>query len=121
MQANPTMRTFRPLLLSMPEEAQAYLAFEVPFGTGATGSAVLVEQSVISNADQQDGLAIDVAGTDEEDEHVMAVPVMVDERVRAILTLHRPVPEPPFTNADARRAELFAQHVGLAFLLMELA
>jgi signal transduction histidine kinase len=118
---NHTTQTIRPIYHSVESVADAYLSFEVPFGTGATGAAVLAGQSVISNADQEGGPAIDVPGTGEDSEHLMAVPVMVDERITAVLTLHRPVPEPPFTAADARRAELFAQHVGLAFLLMELA
>ncbi len=101
--------------------AEAMLRFEVPFGVGATGRAVTDLRPVISNSGQPDAVAIKVPGTHPEDEHVMAVPVMVDERVRAVLTLHRPCDRPPFTPDDARRAELFGQHLLSVLLLTELA
>ena len=64
---------------------------------------------------------MDVPGTHVDDEHVLAVPVLVDERVRAAVTLHRPAVQPSFTLADARRAELFGQHIMSVLLLLELA
>ena len=64
---------------------------------------------------------VEVPGTPGEDEHLMAVPVLIDEKVRAVLTLRRSWRALPFTPADARRAELFAQHVTAALLLVELA
>jgi len=41
--------------------------------------------------------------------------------VKVALTLRRNATDPPFLPEDARRAELFGQHVGSAFLLRELA
>jgi signal transduction histidine kinase len=75
---------------------------------------------VIANAGA-DQPAIDVPDTPDEDEHLMAVPVLIDEQVRAVLTLRRSWRAQPFTHADARRAELFAQHITAALLLVELA
>jgi len=47
--------------------------------------------------------------------------VLVEEEAKAVLTLRREASEAPFTQEDARRAELFARHAASAFLLMELA
>jgi signal transduction histidine kinase len=118
-----TGETIRPIYHSQPGPvAEAMLRFEIPFGVGATGVAVLQRRSVIANAGEADGaIAVDVPGTHFDDEHVLAVPVMVDERVRAAVTLHRPAAEPAFTPADARRAELFGQHIMSVLLLLELA
>jgi signal transduction histidine kinase len=115
-------RKIRPIYHSEPGPiADAMLAFEIPFGVGATGKAVLEQKSCLDNADGAQQVAVDVPGTSEEDEHVLAVPVMVDEQVRAALTLHRPATEAPYTAADARRAELFGQHIMAVLLLVELA
>jgi PAS domain S-box-containing protein len=115
-------QTIRPIYHSEAGAmADAMLRFEIPFGIGATGLAVLQRQSVIANAGAEDQVAVDVPGTRLDDEHVLAVPVLVDERVRASLTLHRPATRPPFSGADARRAGLFGQHLMSVLLLMELA
>lgn len=115
-------QTIRPIYHSEPGPvSDAMLRFEVPYGSGATGKAVLERRWVISNAGQPDGTAIEVPGTQPEDEHILAVPVLVDERARAALTLHRPRSEPGFTPKDARRAELFGQHVMSVLLLTELS
>ena len=118
-----TLQSIRPIYHSEGGPvADAMLRFEIPFGVGATGLAVLQRRSVIANAGEPDGtVAVDVPGTRADDEHVLAVPVLVDERVRAGLTLHRPAVEPPFTPADARRAELYGQYIMSVLLLLELA
>src|SRR5205814_6622419 len=100
--------------------ADAILRFEAPIGAGATGRAAREGQYVIANAGR-DQDAVDIPGTPDDDEHLMAVPVVIDDRVRAVLTLRRSWRANPFTPADARRAELFAQHVAAAVLLGELA
>src|SRR6266571_1613505 len=53
--------------------------------------------------------------------HLLVVPVKVEEQVKVALTLRRNATDPPFLPEDARRAGLFGQHVGSAFLLKELA
>ena len=116
-------QSIRPIYHSEPGAvADAMLLFEIPFGIGATGVAVMERKSKIANAGDPEGaIAVDVPGTHADDEHVLAVPVLVDERVRAALTLHRPATMPAFTAADARRAELFGQHIISVLLLLELA
>jgi signal transduction histidine kinase len=114
-------RTFRPIYHSeLGKVAEAMLRFEAPIGAGASGKAALDGRWVIANAGE-DQPAIDVPGTPDEDEHLMAVPVLIDEQVRAVLTLRRSWRAAPFTPADARRTELFAQHVTATLLLVELA
>ncbi|HXY84206.1 MAG TPA: ATP-binding protein [Gaiellaceae bacterium] len=117
------LQSIRPIYHSQAGPvADAMLRFEIPFGVGATGVAVLQRRSVIANAGEPDGaIAVDVPGTAQDDEHVLAVPVLVDERVRAGLTLHRPGGEPPFTPEDARRAEMYGQYIMSVLLLLELA
>ncbi len=117
-----TVKSIRPIYHSDPGAvADAMLLFEIPFGVGATGVAVMERHNVIANAGEPEGaIAVDVPGTVADDEHVLAVPVLVDERVRAALTLHRPAAMPGFTPGDARRAELFGQHIMSVLLLLEL-
>jgi signal transduction histidine kinase len=116
-------QSIRPIYHSEPGAvADAMLMFEIPFGIGATGVAVMERRSKIANAGEPEGaIAVDVPGTNADDEHVLAVPVLVDERVRAALTLHRPATMPAFTAGDARRAELFGQYIMSVLLLLELA
>jgi signal transduction histidine kinase/PAS domain-containing protein len=114
-------RTYRPIYHSEPGPvAEAILRFEAPVGAGATGMAAETAQHVIENAGP-DQAAVDVPGTPDDDEHLLATPVVIDERVRAVLTLRRSWRANPFTPADARRAELFSQHIAAAILLVELA
>jgi two-component system sensor histidine kinase SenX3 len=100
--------------------ADAILRFEAPIGAGATGLCAQTAQHVIENAGP-DQAAVEVPGTPDDDEHLLAVPVVIDDRVRAVLTLRRSWRANPFTPADARRAELFSQHIAAAILLVELA
>ena len=63
-------QTIRPIYHSdAGPVADAMLRFEIPFGIGATGLAVLQRRSVVANADAQDQIAVDVPGTRLEDEH----------------------------------------------------
>jgi signal transduction histidine kinase len=115
-------QTVRPIYHS--EEgvvADAVLQFEIPFGLGVTGAAVVRRQTVIDNDEEgQASIAVDIPNTPEVGEHVLAVPVTVEEQVKVALTLRRNADEPPFVQDDAHRAGLFAQHLASAFLLMEL-
>jgi signal transduction histidine kinase len=76
---------------------------------------------VLSNVGQAGRPRVEVPDSTPVDEHLLAVPVLVEERVKAVLTLARTEDEVPFTALDAHRAELFAQHVASVFLLAELA
>jgi signal transduction histidine kinase len=102
-------------------DAEAILEFSIPFGVGATGSVALQGTRLISNSGQAGRQAVEVPGSADIDEHLLVVPVLVEEQVKAVLTLSRLPDQPPFLPADAHRAELFAQHVASAFLLAELA
>src|SRR5439155_7525967 len=104
-----------------PTDTEAIMAFPVPVGTGATGTAGLTGQRILSNAGQVGRQKVEIPGSTESDDHLLAVPVLVEEQVKAVLTLRPPDQEPPFTPSEARRAEVFAQHVAPVFLLRELA
>ena len=107
---------------SDPERAESVLTSRFDFGVGATGQAAILRESVIANgAEQSVGRLPLPDEAPDLREHVLAVPVMVEEEVKVVLTLRREVTAPPFTQEDARRAELFAQHAAAAFLLIELA
>jgi signal transduction histidine kinase len=101
--------------------AESIMAFDFEFGDGATGRAVLGGESVIANQQIGTGMAKYILGTPQIPEHLLVVPVKVEEQVKVALTLRRNATDPPFLPDDARRAGLFGQHVGSAFLLRELA
>jgi signal transduction histidine kinase len=102
-------------------DREALLSFAVPFGMGATGAAALTAETVISNIGQIGSRAVDIPDSRDIDEHLLTVPVLAEEQTRAVLTMRRLVDQPPFLPEDARRAEVFAQHVASVFLLTELA
>ncbi|HEY7283277.1 MAG TPA: GAF domain-containing sensor histidine kinase [Actinomycetota bacterium] len=107
---------------SEPEIAEAVLSHRFDFGAGATGQAVFLGETVIANDGEAIQARVDIPGEPPQiHEHVMAVPVVVEDQVKVVLTLRRAATEAPFTPEDARRAELFAQHAASAFLLQELA
>ena len=113
-------RTVRPIYHSETGPvADAILQFEIPFGLGATGAAVVQQRTMIDN-EGGGSVGVDIPGTPQVDQHLLALPVMLEDQVRVALTLRRDAAEPPFVTEDARRAELFAQHLAAAFLLMEL-
>jgi signal transduction histidine kinase len=125
--ADPQARVARAIWHSEPGDAPdtaPIMAFALPYGTGTTGNAAERGETVISNAGSDVGLqgdeSIDIPGTADIGEHLMAVPVLVEEQAKAVLLLRRPEDEPPFTAKDTHRAELFAQHVASVFLLNEL-
>jgi signal transduction histidine kinase len=112
----------RPIYHSADEpDMDAILAYDIEYGVGCTGWAAAEGRSIVSNSGQPGRQFVFVPDTDDIDEHLLAVPVLVEEQARAVLTLVRLAEQPPFTDDDARRAELFAQHVASVFLLNELS
>jgi signal transduction histidine kinase len=119
---DPEARVVHPIYHSEEGEiADAVLKFDLPFGTGVAGCAAVTHQSIIDNDNPEGTLSIQIPGTPDVAEHVLAVPVLVEDEVKVVLTLRRDAAEPPFVQRDAHRAEMFAQHLASAFLLMELA
>ena len=114
-------RRIRAVYHSEPEVESTILTHEFPIGDGATGRAVQVGESVIANHQAGHGVARYIPGTPQIPEHLLVVPVKVEEEVKVALTLRRTATDPPFLPEDARRATLFGQHLGSAFLLRELA
>jgi signal transduction histidine kinase len=107
---------------SEPEIAEAVMAFRFDFGVGATGQSVFRGETIIANDGEPIQARVDIPGEPPQiHEHVMAVPVVVEEQVKVVMTLRRAATEAPFAPEDAHRAELFAQHAASAFLLQELA
>jgi signal transduction histidine kinase len=120
---DPDRRILRPTYHSRdnPIDAGAIMSFTVPVGVGATGKAALERRPVLSNVGQPSRAAVVVPGSSSIDDHLLAVPVLVEEQVKAVLTLRRQPHERPFLPDDPNRAEVFAQHVAPVFLLRELA
>ncbi len=119
--ADHASRRVRAVYHSEPEVADSIMSFDFPFGDGATGRAVETGEGVIANQQVGTGVARYIPGTPQIPEHLLVVPVKVEEEVKVALTLRRNAADPPFLPEDARRAGLFGQHVGSAFLLRELA
>jgi signal transduction histidine kinase len=119
--ADQATRRIRAVYHSEPEVEASIMAFDFEFGDGATGRAVEVGESVIANQQVGTGMAKYIPGTPQIPEHLLVVPVKAEEQVKVALTLRRNATDPPFLPEDARRAGLFGQHVGSAFLLRELA
>jgi len=119
--ADQVTRRIRAVYHSEPEVKASIVAFDFAFGDGATGRAVQGGESVIANQQVGTGVAKYIPGTPRIPEHLLVVPVKVEEQVKVALTLRRNATDSPFLPEDARRAGLFGQHLGSAFLLKELA
>ncbi|HYV01854.1 MAG TPA: GAF domain-containing sensor histidine kinase [Actinomycetota bacterium] len=115
------VQRIRALYHSEREVEDRIMAYEFPIGDGATGHAVEIGKSVIANDQAGSGSAKYIPGTPQIPEHLLVVPVKVEEQVKVALTLRRNATDGPFLPEDARRAGLFGQHLGSAFLLRELA
>ena len=119
---DPSCESIRAVYHSEPGIADAVMSYRFDFGVGATGQAVFRGESVIANHGDAVQARVHIPGEpDHGGEHVMAVPVVVEDQVKVALSLRREATEEPFTPDEARRAELFAQHAASAFLLQELA
>lgn len=116
-----TTQWIRALYHSEPDVEGTVSEWGFPIGDGATGRAVQIGHSVIANDQGGQGVAKYIPGTPQIPEHLLVVAVKVEEEVKVALTLRRNATDSPFLPEDARRAELFAQHLGSAFLLRELA
>ena len=119
---DPSCESIRAVYHSDPGIAEAVMSYRFDFGVGATGQAVFRGQSVIANHGDSVQVRVHIPGEpDHGGEHVMAVPVVVEDQVKVALTLRREAVQEPFTPDEARRAALFARHAASAFLLQELA
>jgi signal transduction histidine kinase len=115
------VQRIRALYHSEPEVEDRIMTHEFPIGDGATGHAVAIGESVIANDQSGSGAAKYIPGTPRIPEHLLVVPVKIEEQVKVALTLRRNATDRAFLPEDARRAGLFGQHLGSAFLLRELA
>src|SRR5439155_21088162 len=77
----------RPIYHSANEpDVEAILSFDIPFDVGCTGGAASERRSIVSNIGQADRPLISVPDTADNDEHLLAVPTLVEEHARAVLT-----------------------------------
>jgi diguanylate cyclase (GGDEF)-like protein len=107
-------RMLRPMVARGPFEKQIMADPPFPLDTGITGSIAISGRPEIINDSSKDGRAVHIEGTGEDSESVLAVPLVVQSRAEAVLTLWREARR-PFTAAELELATLFTNQAVVAW------
>ena len=95
-------------VLALGENTNAFLDLRVKIGQGVTGAVAASGRAEIVNEMQTDPRAVQVAGTEEEQEAIMFAPLKERDRVIGILSIRRVGGERGFQDGDLELLEAFA-------------
>lgn len=113
-QADWDSRMLRPMISRGPFEKQIMEDPPFPLDSGITGSIALTGRPEIVNDSSQDPRAVHIEGTGDDSESVLAVPLLVQGRTEAVLTLWREARR-PFSHAELELATLFTNQAAVAW------
>jgi PAS domain S-box-containing protein len=103
----PDAETLR-CVLALGENTDAFLNLRIKIGQGVTGAVAAAGKPEIVNEMQNDPRAMQVSGTDEEQEAIMFAPLKERERTIGILSIRRVGVKQPFQPVDLELLEAFA-------------
>ncbi len=107
--------TLRPILVHA-SYAEPMLAFSIQVGQGITGAAVAERRPILANYALQDPRAVTVPGTPlDENEHVMAVPLIFRDRIIGAMLVNR-ISREPFVPENLDLFVGIAQQAGIAIM-----
>ena len=95
-------------VLALGENTDAFLGLQVKIGEGVTGAVAAKGMPEIVNEMQNDPRAVQVPGTDEEQEAIMFAPLKERDRTIGILSVRRLGEGRPFEQKDLELLEAFA-------------
>jgi PAS domain S-box-containing protein len=95
-------------VLALGENTSAFLNLRIKLGEGVTGAVAARGKPEIVNEMQDDPRAVQVSGTEEEQEAIMFAPLKERDRVIGILSIRRVGGERRFQPADLELLEAFA-------------
>lgn len=107
-------RLLIPILGRGPFAAQIMSDPPFPIDTGITGAIALSGQAEIVPDSRKDRRAVHIAGTGEDSESILAVPLLVQGKTEAVLTLWREAFR-PFLPSEMELAKLFANQAAVAW------
>jgi len=113
-QADWDSRMLRPMVARGPFEKQIMADPPFPLDSGITGSIALSGRPEIIPDSSKDGRAVHIEGTGEDSESILAVPLMVQGRTEAVLTLWRESWR-PFAATELELASLFTNQAAVAW------
>jgi signal transduction histidine kinase/putative methionine-R-sulfoxide reductase with GAF domain len=95
-------------------ESETYEELVTVVGEGITGHAVEVGETYYSPDALHDPIAVQIEGTSEIDESILAVPLKVGDRVTGVVVLSN-LGVDQFDDEDVRVLEVLASHAAVAF------
>ncbi|HSK66159.1 MAG TPA: PAS domain S-box protein, partial [Anaerolineales bacterium] len=95
-------------VLALQEDAIAFTDLRVRLGEGVTGAVAASGLAEIVNTMQDDPRAIQVPGTQEEEEAIMFAPLRERDRTLGVLSVRRAGTDRPFEPEDLEFLEAFA-------------
>lgn len=107
-------RLLMPILGRGPFAEQIMSDPPFPIDTGITGAIALSGQAEIVPDTSKDNRAVHIAGTGEDSESILAVPMLVQGKTEAVLTLWRESSR-PFLPSEMELAKLFANQAAVAW------
>lgn len=113
-QADWDSRMLKPIVARGPFEQQIMADPPFSLDSGITGSIAMSGKAEIISDSSRDSRAVHIEGTGEDSESVLAVPLMVQGRTEAVLTLWREARR-PFTEAELELATLFTNQAAVAW------
>jgi PAS domain S-box-containing protein len=95
-------------VLALQENAAAFSDLKIKLGEGVTGAVATSGKAEIVNEMQNDPRAVQVPGTENEEESIMFAPLKERERILGVLSIRRAGADRPFQSADLELLEAFA-------------
>src|SRR3954452_11121178 len=107
--------TLRPVYVRDEKDAeQIFLDTDVPFGQGITGYAAEHREAQLVNDADQDGRALQIPGTDDDEESMLSLPMVAGGALKGVLNLYRLGRGNDFSIEEFELAKRFAELAGLA-------
>jgi diguanylate cyclase (GGDEF)-like protein len=113
-QADNALGILRPVLVRDAWAQQILSMGPLPFGTGITGTAAQTLQPLLVNQAHLDPRAVQIPGTPEEPEAVIAVPIVAHDELKGVLFLDREGEGNGFDEEEFRLAIRFGEVAALA-------
>jgi signal transduction protein with GAF and PtsI domain len=108
-------KVLTPIYSNDAENREAIMAFEMPIGEGLSGRVAGTGVGAYINIGDKDDYAVHILGTDEaedEDESVMAIPMLDGSDVLGIITVNKT--GDVFADDDLEKLAVFARQAGMA-------
>jgi diguanylate cyclase (GGDEF)-like protein len=114
-EADTSRRSLRPVYVRDEKDGeQILLDTDVPFGQGITGHAAEHQEAQLVNDADLDARALQIPGTDEDEESMLSLPMVASGGLKGVLNLYRVGRGNDFSVEEFELAKRFAELAALA-------